>query len=257
MQFSFRASMALTLICCGNLAVAQSQALTPGAAAIGGTTTSTQLIGPGGSLVPIRAAPNAEDNSQTSTQITTGESSLRSSDQSEPVVLPADRTQEATATETSEQTSAPEKIEEPKTVETSIPQPPENAETSQITAGATPTTAPAAEDDEAGALNPINTFEPARLDFGNEGIALTAQHEIALDPIAALMRANPLMPLQIIAVLPLSEATSDEAKQKARRRILAVRSNLISRGLSADNLTFVISANTESEPFANFILIER
>ena len=42
----------------------------------------------------------------------------------------------------------------------------------------------------------------------------------------------------------------------ARRRILAVRSYLIEMGLDADKMTFVISANSNTENFANYVLIE-
>ena len=59
------------------------------------------------------------------------------------------------------------------------------------------------------------------------------------------------------AILRVAESGSDAAKLRARQRILAVRRFLLEEGMSTDKLSFVISANKETEAFANFVVIER
>lgn len=254
-----------------------AQALTPGAAAVGGTTTDGQLIAPGGSQT-------SADTTTTST--TTGSRTVHLPDPNWPIVLPENRlrvegralpgaglasngaTSQPTTTETTPVTTTPvtttptvapvaptvdpeptvpETTTEPETTTaTAAP----STDTTEVTAGASSassaSTAPAAS----------QVFDQVALDFGPLGVDLTLQHEIALGPVVDLMRQDPLRPLRVVAVLAQAEASDEEAKLLARRRILAVRRYLIEQGLSADNLTFVISANATTEPFANNVLIE-
>ena len=134
--------------------------------------------------------------------------------------------------------------------------------TTDVTAGASDATAPSVNDEslviiDETPLAPLVAFERAELDFGPEGVDLTPQHALALDPVVTQMRTKPEEPLRVAAILRLAESGSDAAKLRARQRILAVRRFLLEAGMSTDKLSFVISANTETEPFANFVVIER
>ena len=134
--------------------------------------------------------------------------------------------------------------------------------TTDVTAGASDATAPSVSGEslviiDETPLAPLVAFERAELDFGPEGVDLTPQHALALDPVVTQMRTKPEEPLRVAAILRLAESGSDAAKLRARQRILAVRRFLLEAGMSTDKLSFVISANTETEPFANFVVIER
>lgn len=268
----------------GLAGAAAAQTLTPGAAAIGGTTTDAELIAPGGTRVgngaeapetrtlhspdpnwplilpaprdgdgrpvesgvqvaqPTRSTPNTAPSLDTSdTQTNTSSAAVASSPTVDPAPSPASNTEAET---------------------TSIPTAGTAADTTQVTAGASSSVATQADPipesvANTPALDPLAVFERAALDFGTEGVTLTAQHEIALDPVVALMMVSPQTPLRVAAILPQASASDEEAKLRARRRILAVRTYLIEQGLSAENLNFVISSNSTTEPFANNVLVER
>lgn len=246
-----------------------AQALTPGAAAVGGTTTDGQLIAPGGSQT-------SADTTTTST--TTGSRTVHLPDPNWPIVLPENRlrvegralpgaglasngaTSQPTTTETTPVTTTPTVAPVAPTVDPEPTVPETTTEPETTTAAAAPSTdttevtAGASSASTAPAASQV--FDQVALDFGPLGVDLTLQHEIALGPVVDLMRQDPLRPLRVVAVLAQAEASDEEAKLLARRRILAVRRYLIEQGLSANNLTFVISANATTEPFANNVLIE-
>ena len=225
------------------------QVLTPGAAAIGGTTTDGRLI-----------APNGEQSTTGTSAPATGQRTVHLPDPNWPIVLPQHRLRvqgRALPDAGLVLNAAPAQPTPVTPTEDPLPTPPESptdavvppADSTEVTAGASPT---------GGSTVPTESvvFDQIALDFGSQGVDLTLQHEIALGPVVDLIRQDPLRPLRVVAVLAQAEATNEEAKLLARRRILAVRRYLIEQGLSADNLTFVISSNATTEPFINNVLIE-
>ena len=309
----------------------QAQTLTPGAAAIGGTTGNGELIGPGG------GSSSGSSSSSTSSTSSSGSSSstprrnprIHYASNSWPLPLPPERTQvrgqpisafdpagsepapqtaEASDQGTDENTgSAPsndqntdtnnatsvagltpvfdpnaqpavddtaatdtpdplanqpsETPSEPAPLPEPEPEPAQatsNTDTNAVTSGATDANAPAPETDTN--LAPSGgdgDFRMTALNFGSESITLSDAHIGQLQPVINLMRAQPDTPLRVVAILAQAQANSEDAKLTARRRILAVRRHLLDQGLSADNLTFVISSNASSEQFADHVLIQR
>lgn len=287
----------------------QAQTLTPGAAAIGGTTGTGELIGPGGSsgsssTTPTRSTPS------------TGGSTPRRNPRihypsnSWPMPLPPVRTQVegqpiSAFDPAGSQTQTPQVAETPEPVDTQdtgseptsdealaaltpvfdpqgdgepevapepepiqpepevIPEPePEEAtaetDTNAVTAGATDDNAPSAETDSN--LSPPSSsadFRMTALNFGQESITLSDEHIGQLQQVVNLMRNDPNVPLRVVAILAQAQANSEDAKLVARRRILAVRRYILDQGLGAENLTFVISSNAQSEQFADHVLIQR
>ena len=239
------------------LAQTNGQILTPGAAAIGGTTTTEPLIAPTGTQTPQPGEvlnPVAESEART----------VHLPDPDWPITLPPARGARGgtagTTTSAGAVTPTQPVVQQPTPpAATPTPSQPEAAEpTTQVTAGAgsaeTPETQPTA---PVTSLNPLDSFEQAALNFGADGVELPAQHELDLDPVVALMQANPGTPLRVVAVLPLAQSSDDDARLLARRRILAVRRYILELGLDAESLSFSISANTTLEPFANHVLVQR
>ena len=280
MRAMLRTLLGVGLGLSAQVAGAQTQPLTPGAAAIGGLTTTLPLIAPNGARIPVLTDAGTTDAPLTDPasaplqpledveipqptpepavaepptrepEFTSDGTKIHRPDPDWPLTFPAARGNRGGSATTASRPADPEPTPSPAPARQE-PQPANS--TAQVTAGATPATAPAA----PAAPDPVETFEPVRLNFGPDGEDVSPQHQSALDPVESLMRANPLLPLRVVAILAVAEADDEAAKQQARRRILAVRGDLIRRGLNADNLTFVISANASTDAYADFVLIER
>ena len=131
-------------------------------------------------------------------------------------------------------------------------------DTTGVTAGATDATAPTqpAGNDLDG-VSPAIDFEMANLPFGASETELTADHIFRLEPVIALMRAEPSTPLNIVAVISQVDGNNEDVKLLARKRILAVRRHILAQGLSSDRLNFKITATAATEQYANQVLIQR
>ena len=279
-NFILPARLAFLISLMGGLSsFSAAQILTPGAAAIGGTTTDAPLIAPGGQSVQGTVLPTAP--------LIEGEAprTLHLPDPNWEIILPPKRgnrggtqtasassqtisSQPATSNQTTQSiatetaTASATTVNTPSTSATGTSTAGTDNATTEVTAGtaqtpATPATEAGVEGVSQPAVGAAASFDQIALNFGSENIDLTTQHEIALEPVLSLMRANPLASLRIAAVLALAEANDETAKTLARRRILAVRRYLVGQGVNADNLSFVISANFATEPFANHVLIEQ
>ncbi len=264
-----------------HVAGAQTQPLTPGAAAIGGLTTTLPLIAPNGARIPvlidagaagqpladaatyplqplgdvdtpqIAAEPTVAETPVSEPEVTSDGTKVHRPDPTWPLAFPVARGERGGPATATGRTADPQPTPPPTPARQDSS--PANS-TARVTAGAAPTADPVA---PSPTPDPLDAFEPVRLNFGPDGEDMTPQHRSALDPVETLMRANPLLPLRVVAILAVSDADDEPAKQQARRRILAVRGDLIERGLNADNLTFVISANAATDVYADFVLIER
>ena len=289
MLAAFRFFWVLSLGLSAHVANAQTQILTPGAAAAGGPTTTLPLIAPDGRRIPILTSGNTQildaegqrsllpstdlpppQPTVAEPEILSDGTKIHHPDPDWELSLPPTRGDRgATALSSTKiiNTSLPE-INPPAAPTAQTPSAPQslaNEQTNatvQVTASATPANAPltpslSGSSPTANPEDPLATPIIARLNFGPIGEEVTSQHKVAIDPVETLLRSNPLLPLRVVAVLSVDDAENEAAKQRARRRIVAVRNDILSRGLTADNLTFVISANTETEPYVNFVLIER
>ena len=316
---TFRSSLFLTafgvMTLCAGAGLGFAQTLTPGAAAIGGTTGSGDLIAPGGSSVapstgsagntgstrpqtgssgprkhypssnwilsnppirtqvrgtPIASFPGDANDLRGGTPISVDpDTQTAAVEPTTPVVAPADtfvepadppasdltpvfvpETPSDELATTPTQTPASEAVEQPAT----STQP----DTTAVTAGATDETAPT--QGGGGDLAPAavsSDFDLASLPFGISDTELTPDHIFRLEPVIALMRAEPLTPLNVVAVIAQVDGDNEDVKLLARKRILAVRRHILSQGVSSDRLTFKITATAATEQFANHVLIQR
>lgn len=302
----------------------QAQNLTPGAAAIGGTTGTGELIAPGGGststgnnstntgststpqatprrnprihypsnswpmpLPPIRAqvegqpisafdpagseidtpqtadAGDQSDTQNTDTTGSTGGQALAGDTFTTltPVFDPdAENTpQTSPEPEAAQPVADPEAQPEPEVAPEPEPsQATAETDTTAVTSGATDENAPSAETQSNLAPPSSGTdFRMTALNFGSDSISLSDEHIGQLQAVVNLMLADPNVPLKVVAILAQAQANSEDAKLVARRRILAVRRYLLDQGLGAENLTFVISSNAQSEQFADHVLIQR
>ena len=127
-----------------------------------------------------------------------------------------------------------------------------------MTAGATDATAPTQPTgSNLDAVDVAPEFETINLPFGISESELTSDHEFRLEPVIALMRAEPTTPLDVVAVISQVDGDNEDVKLLARKRILAVRRYILSQGLSSDRLNFKITATAATEQFANNVLIQR
>ena len=284
-----------------------AQTLTPGAAAVGGTTGSGELIAPGGG----RSTPQTGGTTTTNTGSNTGSSgrrlhypssnwilsnppvrtqvrgaaiatfqgdandlrnALTLADQTPATTQPADTFVEpAQPAVTTQPVEAPAdglspvfvptdtqtaEGSEVATVQTPVDTAntaitageageaqPGPGDTTSVTAGATQATAPTQSTDTD--LSPATVaaeFEMASLPFGISDTELTPDHIFRLEAVVAQMRAEPLTPLNVVAVIAQADGDNEDVKLLARKRILAVRRHILSQGVSSDYLTFKITA---------------
>lgn len=272
-----------------------AQTLTPGAAAIGGTTGGGELIAPGGGSVTPGTGGGSRSTGSTGRRLHYPSSNWILSNPpvrtqvrgasiasfpgdandlrggvpasvqpapepadtfAEPADPPADDLTPVFVPETpsTDVATAPEVT--PESIETPVatPQP----DTTTVTAGATDATAPTSGGNSDLAPATVSSgFEMASLPFGISETELTQEHIFRLEPVISLMRAEPLTPLNVVAVISQVDGDNEDVKLLARKRILAVRRHILSQGVSSDRLTFKITATAQTEPFANHVLIQR
>ena len=314
----FRFIILLSVMTLGAAARLAAQTLTPGAAAIGGTTGSGDLIAPGGGSVspslgapglqtgsdgrrlhyplanwvlsnpPIRTqvrgteiaslqgdandvrsdgeaqpAPSSASGSDADSAVSSVDPVTSSDGDLSPVFVPSATQTPDTQTPDTQAITAQEPSDEAAQVSPSdaTASAPPTASTATVTAGATDETAPSPGDEAlplptADALGAPD-FEMASLPFGISDTELTQDHIFRLEPVIALMRAQPTTPLNVVAIIPQADGDNEDVKLLARKRILAVRRYILSQGVSSDRLSFKITATAATEQFANHVLIQR